>query len=131
MSKLLNQAQTIFTVAKDTAKTSITAGFGVYGTILDQASKSSDKATQVFESLVERGAQVESNLKEQTSAIFTKKTTSEPVETKLQSITSRFTGGQDSKLSELESKIDQLTVLISELNTAPKKVTKAKVTAEA
>ncbi|QUM82008.1 hypothetical protein HWV01_17840 [Moritella sp. 5] len=131
MSNLLDQAKTILTIAKDTAKTSITAGFGVYGTILDEASKSSDKATQIFESLVERGAPVESKLKEQTSAIFTKKTTSEPVETKLQSITSRFTGAQDSKLSELESKIDQLTVLINELNTAPKKVTKAKVTAEA
>ena len=131
MSNLLDQAKTILTVAKDTAKTSITAGFGVYGTILDEASKSSDKATQLFESLVERGAQVESNLKEQTSAIFTKKTTLESVETKVQNITSRFTGVQNSKLSELESKIDLLTTMISELNTAPKKVTKAKVTAEA
>ncbi|KXO10067.1 hypothetical protein AKG98_848 [Moritella sp. JT01] len=131
MSNLLDQAKTILTIAKDTAKKSVTAGFGVYGTIFDQASKSSDKATQFFESLVERGAQVESNLKEQTSAIFAKKITLESVETKFQSITSRFTGDQDSALSELESKIDQLTVLISELNTAPKKVTKAKVTAEA
>jgi len=131
MSNLLNQAQTILTVVKDTAKTSVTAGFGVYGTILDEASKSSDKATQIFESLIERGAQVESKLKEQTSAVFTKKTTSEPVENKLQSITSRFTGGQDSKLSELESKIDQLTVLISELNMTPKKLAKAKIAAEA
>ncbi|KXO10062.1 hypothetical protein AKG98_843 [Moritella sp. JT01] len=131
MSNLLDQAKTILTIAKDTAKKSVTAGFGVYGTIFDQASKSSDKATQIFESLVERGAQVESNLKEQTSAIFAKKITLESVETKVQSITSRFTGDQDSKLSELESKIDQLTVLISGLNTAPKKVTNAKVTAEA
>jgi len=131
MSNLIDQAKTILTVAKDTAKTSVTAGFGVYGAILEEASKSSDKATQIFEYLVERGAQVESKLKEQTSAVFTKKTTSEPVENKLQSITSRFTGGQDSKLNELESKIDQLAVLISELNTAPKKLTKAKVTAEA
>ncbi|QUM82007.1 MULTISPECIES: hypothetical protein [unclassified Moritella] len=131
MSNLLNQAQTIYTVAKDTAKKSVTAGFGVYGTILDQASKSSDKATQLFESLVERGAQVEPKLKEQTSAIFSKKITLGSVESKVQSITSRFTGVQGSTLSELESKIDQLTVIISELNTAPKKVTKAKVTAEA
>ncbi|KXO10064.1 hypothetical protein AKG98_845 [Moritella sp. JT01] len=131
MSNLLDQAKTILTIAKDTVKTSITAGFGVYGTIFDQASKSSDKATKFFESLVDRGAQVESNLKEQTSAIFAKRITLESVETKVQSITSRFTGDQGSKLSELESKIDQLTVLISELNTAPKKITKAKVTAEA
>ena len=129
MSNLLNQAKTIYTVAKDTAKTSVTAGFGVYGTILDQASKSSDKATQLFESLVERGAQIEPKLKEQTSAIFAKKITLGSVESKVQSITSRFTGVQGSTLNELESKIDQLTVIISELNTAPKKVTKAKVTA--
>ena len=131
MSKLLNQAQTILTVAKDTAKTSITAGFGVYGTILDQASKSSDKATQLFESLVERGTQVEPKLKEQMSAIFAKKITLESIETKAQSITSRFTGVQGSKLSELESKIDLLTTMVSELKTAPKKVTKALATAEA
>ncbi|WP_067046267.1 hypothetical protein, partial [Moritella sp. JT01] len=110
---------------------SVTAGFGVYGTILDQASKSSDKATQLFESLVERGTQVEPKLKEQTSAIFSKKITLGSVESKVQSITSRFTGGQDSALSELESKIDLLTVMISELKTTPKKVIKTKVTAEA
>ncbi|WP_157534138.1 hypothetical protein [Moritella sp. JT01] len=46
---LLNQAKTIYTVAKDTAKTSVTAGFGFYGTILDQASKSSDKAPATAE----------------------------------------------------------------------------------
>ena len=131
MSKLLNQAQTILTVAKDTAKTSVTAGFGVYGTILDEASKSSDKATQLFESLVERGTQVEPKLKEQMSAIFAKKITLESIETKAQSITSRFTGVQGSKLSELESKIDLLTTMVSELKTAPKKVTKALATAEA
>lgn len=131
MSNLLNQAQTILTVAKNTAKTSVTAGFGVYGTILDEASKSSDKATQLFESLVERGTQVEPKIKEQASAIFSKKITLGSVEAKTQAITSRFTGVQGSKLSEVESKIDQLTAMISELNTAPKKVVKAKVTAEA
>ena len=131
MSNLLNQAQTIYTVAKDTAKTSITAGFGVYGTILDEASKSSDKATQLFESLVERGTQVEPKLKEQMSAIFAKKITLKSVETKAQSITSRFTGVQGAKLSELESKIDLLTTMVSELKTTPKKITKALVTAEA
>ena len=129
MSNLLNQAQTILSIAKSTAKTSITAGFGVYGTIFDQASKSSDKATQIFESLVERGTLVESKLKEQTSAIFAKKITLESFEAKAQSITSRFTGVQGSKLDEVESKIDLLTTMISELNTAPKKITK--VTAEA
>ncbi|MBL1417762.1 MAG: hypothetical protein COB27_012905 [Moritella sp.] len=131
MSNLLNQAQTIYTVAKDTAKTSITAGFGVYGTILDEASKSSDKATKLFESLVERGTQVEPKLKEQMSAIFAKKITLKSVETKAQSITSRFTGAQGAKLSELESKIDLLTTMVSELKTTPKKITKALVTAEA
>ena len=131
MSKLLNQAQTILTVAKDTAKTSVTAGFGVYGTILDEASKSSDKATQLFESLVERGTQVEPKLKEQMSAIFAKKITLESIETKAQSITSRFTGVQGSKLSELESKIDLLTTMVRELKTAPKKITKVPATAEA
>jgi len=131
MSNLLNQAKTILTVAKDTAKTSVTAGFGVYGTIVDEASKSSDKATQLFESLVERGTQVEPKLKEQTSAIFAKKITLDSVETKAQAITSRFTGDQDAKLSEVENKIDQLTAMINELNTTPKKVTKAKATAEA
>jgi len=106
MSNLLDQAKTILTVAKDTAKTSVTAGFGVYGTIVDEASKSSDKATQLFESLVERGTQVEPKLKEQTSAIFAKKITLESVESKAQGITSRFTGDQGSKLTELESKIE-------------------------
>ncbi|PKH04781.1 hypothetical protein [Moritella sp. Urea-trap-13] len=129
MSNLLNQAKKILTVAKDTAKTSVTAGFGVYGTIVDEASKSSDKATQLFESLVERGTQVEPKLKEQTSAIFAKKITLESVEAKAQSITSRFTGAQGSKLSEVEGKIDQLTAMINELNTAPKKVTKTKALA--
>ncbi|NQZ50386.1 MAG: hypothetical protein HRT95_09460 [Moritella sp.] len=131
MSNLLNQAQTIYTAAKDTAKTSVTAGFGVYGTILDEASKSSDKATQLFESLVERGTQVEPKLKEQISAIFAKKITLESIETKAQSITSRFTGVQGSKLNELESKIDLLTTMVSELKTTPKKITKVPATAEA
>jgi len=115
MSNLLNQAKTICNVAKDTAKTSITAGFGVYGTIVDEASKSSDKATQLFESLVERGTQVEPKLKEKTSAIFAKKITLESIETKTQSITSRFTGVKGQQLSEVESKIDQLTAMVSEL----------------
>lgn len=131
MSNLLNQAQTIYTAAKDTAKTSVTAGFGVYGTILDEASKSSDKATQLFESLIERGTQVEPKLKEQISAIFAKKITLESIETKAQSITSRFTGVQGSKLNELESKIDLLTTMVSELKTTPKKITKVPATAEA
>ena len=121
MSNLLDQAKTILTVAKDTAKTSITAGFGVYGTILDGASKSSDKATQLFESLVERGTQVEPKFKEQTSAIFAKKITLESIETKAQSITGRFTGVQGSKLNEVESKIDLLATMISELKTAQAK----------
>jgi len=131
MSNLLNQAKTILTAAKDTAKKSVTAGFGVYGTIVDEASKSSDKATQFFESLVERGAQVEPKLKEQTSAIFAKKITLESIEAKAQSITSRVTGVQSSKLNEVESKIDQLTAMVSELTSAPKKVIRAKETAEA
>ena len=137
MSNLLNQAKTILTVAKDTAKTSVTAGFGVYGTILDEASKSSDKATQIFESLVERGTQVEPQVKEQVSALFSKKISLETIETKAQSITSRFTGVQGQKLNEVESKIDLLAQMISELKTEPAKVQKvvkaitAKVTAEA
>ena len=131
MSNLLNQAQTIYTAAKDTAKTSVTAGFGVYGTIFDEASKSSDKATQLFESLVERGTQVEPKLKEQISAIFAKKITLESIETKAQGITSRFTGAQGSKLSEVESKIDLLATMVSELKTTQKKVTKALATTEA
>ncbi|WP_017223739.1 hypothetical protein [Moritella dasanensis] len=122
MSNLLDQAKTILTVAQDTAKTSITAGFGVYGTILDGASKSSDKATQLFESLVERGTQVEPKLKEKTSGLFAKKITLDSIESKAQSITSRFTGVQGSKLNEVEAKIDQLTVMISELKAAPAKV---------
>jgi len=136
MTNLLNQVETIYNVAKDTAKTSITAGFGVYGTIVDEASKSSDKATQLLESLVERGTQVEPQVKEQISAIFAKKITLESIETKTQSITSRFTGVQDQKLSEVESKIDLLTTMISELKAEPAKVQKvikapAKETAEA
>jgi hypothetical protein len=122
MSNLLNQAQTILTVAKDTAKTSVTAGFGVYGTILDEASKSSDKATQLFESLVERGTQVEPKLKEKASGLFAKKISLDSIETKAQSITSRFTGVQGQQLNEVEAKIDQLTVMISELKAEPAKV---------
>jgi len=121
MTNLLNQAKTICNVAKDTAKTSITAGFGVYGTIIDEASKSSDKATQLFESLVERGAQVEPKLKEQTSAILANKITLESIEAKAQNITSRFTGVKSQKLDEVEDKIDQLTAIISELKAKPAK----------
>ena len=136
MANLLNQVETLYNVTKDTAKTSITAGFGVYSTIVDEASKSSDKATQLFESLVERGTQVEPKLKEQTSAIFSKKITLSSVEAKTKSITSRFTGVPNQKLSEVESKIDLLATMISELKTAPVKVQKvikapAKETAEA
>ncbi|GIC79420.1 hypothetical protein [Moritella sp. F3] len=137
MANLLNQVETIYNVAKETAKTSITAGFGVYGTIVDEASKSSDKATQLFESLVERGTQVEPQVKEQVSALLGKKISLETIETKAQSITSRFTGVQGQKLNEVESKIDLLAQMISELKTEPAKVQKvvkaatAKVTAEA
>ena len=136
MANLLNQVETIYNVAKETAKTSITAGFGVYGTIIDEASKSSDKATQLFESLVERGTQVEPKVKEQVSALLGKKISLESIETKAQSITSRFTGVQGQKLNEVESKIDLLATMISELKTEPAKVQKvvkapAKATAEA
>ncbi|QFI37159.1 phasin family protein [Moritella marina ATCC 15381] len=137
MANLLNQVETIYNVAKETAKTSVTAGFGVYGTIVDEASKSSDKATQLFESLVERGTQVEPQVKEQVSALLGKKISLETIETKAQSITSRFTGVQGQKLNEVESKIDLLAQMISELKTEPAKVQKvvkaatAKVTAEA
>ncbi|MFT5677329.1 MAG: hypothetical protein ACI808_003281, partial [Paraglaciecola sp.] len=64
MANLLNQVESIYNIAKETAKTSITAGFGVYGTIIDEAQKSSNKATEMFESLVERGTQVEPQVKE-------------------------------------------------------------------
>ncbi|MDX2322276.1 MAG: hypothetical protein QNK26_16950 [Moritella sp.] len=136
MANLLNQVETIYNVAKETAKTSITAGFGVYGTIIDEASKSSDKATQLFESLVERGAQVEPQVKEQVSALLGKRISLESIETKAQSITGRFTGVQGQKLNEVESKIDLLATMISELKTEPAKVQKvikapAKATAEA
>jgi hypothetical protein len=136
MANLLNQVETIYNVAKETAKTSITAGFGVYGTIIDEASKSSDKATQLFESLVERGTQVEPQVKEQVSALFSKKISLATIETKAQSITSRFTGVQGQKLNEVESKIDLLATMISELKTEPAKVQKVikapvKATAEA
>ena len=137
MANLLNQVETIYNVAKETAKTSITAGFGVYGTIVDEASKSSDKATQLFESLVERGTQVEPQVKEQVSALLGKKISLETIETKAQSITGRFTGVQGQKLNEVESKIDLLAQMISELKTEPAKVQKvvkaatAKATAEA
>ncbi|QUM85632.1 hypothetical protein [Moritella sp. 28] len=137
MANLLNQVETIYNVAKETAKTSITAGFGVYGTIIDEAAKSSDKATQLFESLVERGTQVEPQIKEQVSAIFSKKISLESIETKAQSITGRFTGVQGQKLNEVESKIDLLAQMISELKTEPAKVQKvvkaaaSKATAEA
>ncbi|WP_017219588.1 hypothetical protein [Moritella dasanensis] len=136
MANLLNQVETIYNVAKETAKTSITAGFGVYGTIIDEASKSSDKATQLFESLVERGTQVEPQVKEQVSALLGKKISLESIEAKAQSITSRFTGAQGQKLNEVESKIDLLATMISELKTEPAKVQKVlkapvKATAEA
>lgn len=136
MANLLNQVETIYNVAKETAKTSITAGFGVYGTIVDEASKSSDKATQLFESLVERGTQVEPQVKEQVSALLGKKISLESIETKAQSITGRFTGVQGQKLNEVESKIDLLATMISELKTEPAKVQKVvkapvKATAEA
>ena len=135
MANLLNQVETIYNVAKETAKTSITAGFGVYGTIVDEASKSSDKATQLFESLVERGTQVEPQVKEQVSALLGKKISLESIETKAQSITGRFTSAQGQKLNEVESKIDLLATMISELKTEPAKVQKvvkapAKATAE-
>ncbi|GIC75594.1 hypothetical protein [Moritella sp. F3] len=122
MTNLLNQVKTIGNVAKDTAKTSITAGFGVYGTIIDGVSKSSDKATQLFESLVERGTQVEPKLKEKASDLFAKKITLDSIETKAQSITGRFTGVQGRKLNEVDAKIDQLTAMISELKAEPAKV---------
>ncbi|PKH06935.1 hypothetical protein [Moritella sp. Urea-trap-13] len=136
MANLLNQVETIYNVAKETAKTSITAGFGVYGTIIDEASKSSDKATKLFESLVERGTQVEPQVKEQVAALLGKKISLESIETKAQSITSRFTGAQGQKLNEVESKIDLLATMISELKTEPAKVQKVikapvKATAEA
>lgn len=136
MANLLNQVETIYNAAKDTAKKSITAGFGVYGTIIDEASKSSDKATQLFESLVERGTQIEPKLKEKVSSLFSNKISLESIEAKAQSITSRFTGVQGQKLNEVESKIDLLATMISELKTEPAKVQKvikapAKATAEA
>ncbi|WP_420271266.1 hypothetical protein, partial [Moritella viscosa] len=90
-----------------------------------------------FESLVERGAQVEPQIKEQVSALFGKKISLESIETKAQSITSRFTGVQGQKLNEVESKIDLLAQMISELKTEPAKVQKvvkaaaSKATAEA
>jgi hypothetical protein len=137
MANLLNQVETIYNVAKETAKTSITAGFGVYGTIVDEAAKSSDKVTQLFESLVERGTQVEPQIKEQFSALFSKNISLESIESKAQSITGRFTGIQGQKLNEVESKIDLLAEMISELKTEPTKVQKvvkaaaSKATAEA
>ena len=128
MANLLNQVETIYNVAKETAKTSITAGFGVYGTIIDEASKSSDKATGLFESLVERGTQVEPQLKEQVAGIFGKKISLESIESKAQKFTGRFGSEQSSKLDEVEGKIDTLTQMINDLKVEPakvKKVTKA------
>lgn len=131
MANLLNQVETIYNVAKETAKTSITAGFGVYGTIVDEAAKSSDKATQLFESLVERGTKVEPQVKEQVSTLLSKKISLETIETKAQNITSRFTGVQGQKLNEVETKIDLLAQMISELKTEPTKAQKVvKATAE-
>ena len=124
MANLLNQVETLYNVAKQTAKTSVTAGFGVYGTIVDEAAKSSDKATALFESLVERGNQVEPQVKEQVSALLGKKITLNSIEAKAQKISSRFTGVQGKKLDEVESKIDHLATMISELKTEPSKLKK-------
>ncbi len=137
MAALLNQVETIYNVAKNTAKTSITAGFGVYGTLVEEAQKTSDKATALFESLVERGTQVEPQLKEQVSSLFSTKLSLDTIETKAQKITGRFTGTQSQKLDEVEEKIDHLAEMINDLKAAPakpKKVTKVaadKATAEA
>ena len=131
MANLLNQVESIYNIAKETAKTSITAGFGVYGTIIDEAQKSSNKATEMFESLVERGTQVEPQVKEQVSALFGKKISLDSIESKAQKITGRFTGVQGQKLNEVEEKIDLLAEMISELKTAPVKTSKVtKVIAE-
>ena len=124
MANLLNQVETLYNVAKQTAKTSVTAGFGVYGTIVDEAAKSSDKATALFESLVERGNQVEPQVKEQVSALLGKKITLNSIEAKAQKFSSRFTGVQGKKLDEVESKIDHLAAMISELKTEPAKLKK-------
>lgn len=121
MANLLNQVETIYNVAKETAKTSITAGFGVYGTIVDEANKSSDKATAMFESLVERGTKVEPELKEQFSSLLSKKVSLETIETKAQQITGRFSSAQSNKLTEVEGKIDALTAMINDLKVEPAK----------
>ncbi len=136
MVALLNQVETVYNAAKKTAKTSITAGFGVYGTLIEEAQKTSDKATTLFESLVERGSQVEPQLKEQVSGLFSTKISLESIEAKAQNITGRFTGAQGQKLNEVEEKIDHLADMINELkSTSPKakkvpKVASEKVTAE-
>ena len=126
MTNLLNKVETIVNAAKETAKTSITAGFGVYGSILDGAEKSSDKATQLFESLVERGALVEPKVKDQVSALLNKRVSLASIEAKAQNITARLTGLKSTKMDDVEVKIDTLTQMISELNAAPVKAQKVK-----
>jgi len=95
--------------------------------IVDETSKSSDKATQLFEYLVERGTKVEPQVKEQISAVFAKKTTLKSIKPKTKSITSRFISDQDQKLNEVESKIDLLVTMMSELKSKQEKVIKEPV----
>lgn len=122
MPALLNTLETVFNTAKTSSHTAITLGFGLYATAVDAAKTASDKISATFNTLVEKGNEVEPKVKEQISQLTGKPITFTDtfgdIEAKAQSITARITGIDNGQLERMEAKLDAMTETLQKMKAA-------------
>jgi polyhydroxyalkanoate synthesis regulator phasin len=135
MAVLINTIKTTLATTKATATQTVTAVFGLYGTVVDETQKTSTKAAELFNTLVERGTKIQPQAIEKVTNLVSLTSIEAKAKTKREEITTRLTGSNGQQHTELEEKIDLLTQMVNELNaeSAPKtkKRVKKTTTAEA
>ena len=114
MAGLLKTIENTLNTTTYTIKQTVKANLGVYGIILEEAKNTSDKATTLFNTMVERGTKVEPQVKEKAAGLL--ESIEAKVQAKKQSVTASLIGTNNQQLNELDKKLDRLTNMVNKLN---------------
>lgn len=115
MTTILNRLETAVTTAKQTSHTVISAGLGVYASTLDKYQATAEQANGKYLALVEKGEAVEPKIKQQWSELTSQQMPLAAIQNQAQSIRKKVFGVKAQQLEDLEQKLDNLALLISDL----------------
>ncbi|QIZ75542.1 phasin family protein [Ferrimonas lipolytica] len=89
------------------------AGLGVYGKTLEEGRGLEGKTTELFDSLVEQGREVESRTRDTIETQVA--STNRNVEKRVQDLFTKMSGVDPERIETLNSKVDKLTKMVEKM----------------